>query len=105
MIFACNISLQTAGLESVQIAVRPYMFYSTRTVMFKFIGIREEVYAPQLQLTFCVGYDPAVLPCGSGDGAVAQEALDCIDTAENALRNFKSTIFSKLHTLLENSQL
>lgn len=49
--------------------------------------------------------DRAVVSGGIGDGAVVQEALECSNVVEMAQCYIASSMFSKLHTLMESSQL
>lgn len=44
-------------------------------------------------------------PCGTGDGATAQEYLDCSDTVHEVLCYITSALFSMLHRLLDSGQL
>lgn len=59
----------------------------------------------QLHQTPYAGSDLAVLFSVTGDGAVAQEALDCSDAVDKAQCYITPALFHTLHMLVENRQL
>lgn len=54
---------------------------------------------------FFAGSDRAVLPSGTENGSVAQEAFDHSDVVQEALPYLIPSMFSRLHMLVKNSQL
>lgn len=72
--------------------------------MFEVIGTREEGYVLQLQRTCYAGRNQVVMPVGSGDQAVPQEALDHSGVVHEALDHLTSGMFSAPHTHGENDK-
>lgn len=102
---ACNACMRASGIESIQIALQPCLFYNEGTLMYKNIGSRKAGYALQLQRACYAGSDRVMLQSETGDGAVAQEELDRSDAVHKPLASIESAMFSPLHTMVENSQL
>lgn len=79
--------------------------FNTQEGMTGIIACREEVYAPQSQQTCYAGSKEVWVPGEAGDGATIQEVPETRGSVDEALCYILSAIFSKLHTLVENSQL
>lgn len=73
-----------AGTGSKMNALKAYVLYNNRSLMFEVIGRCEQWYALQLQHTFCSVSARIVCMVNAGDGVVALEAAERSEAAVRA---------------------
>lgn len=93
------------GAFRFEIALQRYIFHNIGPVSLVVIDSREEGYALQVQLP-CYARSHQLVPASeTGNGALAQKALDYSFVVDEALPYISSMMFRTLHKLVANTQM